>query len=400
MANAPDLALNDTVATARILEHPAALGSSGIRTARMPWRSFLGFLICVIVPSSLAAWYLFDIAQDRFASRTAFSIRSNDMTAPVEIFGAVTQLGTSSAVTDGQILYDFIRSQPMLDRAREAMDLDEIYNRHPEDWLYALGTDQPVEDVLWHWERMVDATLDPASGILTIEARAFAPNDAQAIAKIILTASSDLVNALSEGARADAVSHAAGELEGAEKRLRTIRARLRTFRDIEQEVDPTQNAQAALGLVATLEEEQARAQVRLQSLSGVLDGDAPRLRTLRRDIDTLGQRIAQERTRLGTGERIRSGDTRPLSEVVGEFEELVVDREFAEQAYTLALATFEQAQAEARRQSRYLAVHIPPTLSEEAEYPDRPILLFAIIALCLALWSISSLIIANIRERR
>lgn len=79
------------------------------------------FLVLVATPVAIAAWYLFWIAEDRFASRTAFSIRSNDMTAPVEIFGAVTQLGTSSAVTDGQILYDFIRSQPMLERAREAL---------------------------------------------------------------------------------------------------------------------------------------------------------------------------------------------------------------------------------------------------------------------------------------
>lgn len=400
MAHSPDLAFDQSARTARILEHPARLGAEGVPRARMPWLSVLGFLICVVLPTVIVGWYLFDIAKDRFASRTAFSIRSNDMTAPVEIFGAVTQLGTSSAVTDGQILYDFIQSRPMLDRALQTLSLKEIYNRHPDDWVYALGADQSIEDILWHWERMVDVSLDPISGILTIEARAFDPSDAQAIATTILDASGDLVNALSEGAREDAVNHAADELKGAEQRLRTIRTRLRTFRDLEQEVDPAQNAQAALSLVASLEEQQARAQVRLQSLNGVLDGDAPRLRTLRREIDTLSERIAQERTRLGTGERVRQGDARPLSEVVGEFEELVVDREFAEQAYTLALATYEQAQAEARRQSRYLAVHIPPTLSEAAEYPDRPVLLGATAGSFLAFWAILCLIIANIRERR
>lgn len=78
----------------------------------------------------------------------------------------------------------------------------------------------------------------------------------------------------------------------------------------------------------------------------------------------------------------------------------MVDREFAEQAYALALTTYEQAQAEARRQSRYLAVHIPPTLSEEAEYPDRTILLIATAVFCLAVWAILMLVVANIRERR
>ena len=400
MTHAPDLTPTAPLAGAQVLEHPAVLGFPNLPAARTNWAGILGFITLVLIPTGLAAWYLFTIAEDRFASRTAFSVRSNDMTAPVEIFGAVTQLGTSSAVTDGQIIYDFINSQPMLELARERLPLEDIYNRHPTDRLYALGSDRAVEDILWHWKRMVDVSLDPSSGILTVEARAFTAEDARAIAVEVLSASGALVNQLSEGAREDAIRHAEGELGMAEARLRQIRTRLRTFRDIEQEVDPTQNAQAALGLVATLEEEQARAQVRLDSLNSVLDGDAPRLRALRREIDTLDQRISQERTRLGTGERVRVDDARPLSEVVGEFEELVVDREFAEQAYTLALATYEQAQADARRQSRHLAVHIPPTLSEEAEYPDRPVLLGAIFGLCLAFWGILTLIIANIRERR
>lgn len=386
--------------SARIVEHPAALGMPNLPAARTPWFGIISFLLFVLTPLAVAAWYLFTLAEDRFASRTAFSVRSNDMTAPVEIFGAVTQLGTSSSVTDGQIIHDFIGSQAMLQQAAGALPLQEMYNRHPQDWVYALGSDQPIEDLLWYWGRMVDVSIDPASGILTVETRAFTAEDARAIAREVLAASSALVNRLSEDARRDAIRHAEAEVQIAETRLRAIRSRLRTFRDLEQEVDPTQNAQAALGLVATLEEEQARAQVRLESLNDVLDPDAPRLRALRREIETLAQRIAQERTRLGTGASSLTNDARPLSAVVGDFEELVVDREFAEQAYTLALTTYEQAQADARRQSRYLAVHIPPTLSEAAEYPDRPVLLTALGGFCFAFWAILMLVIANVRERR
>ncbi len=85
---------------------------------------------------------------------------------------------------------------------------------------------------------------------------------------------------------------------------------------------------------------------------------------------------------------------------LGEFEELVVDREFAEQSYTLALATYQQAEAEARRRHRYLAAHIEPTLSEDPEYPDRPLLIAAVFLLALAAWSILVLAGYNIRDRR
>ena len=376
-------------------EPPASQGA----TRRTNWLGLAGFLCLVVAPVALSAWYLWERAAERYASRAAFSIRSNETTAPLEIFGSITQLGTSSAVMDGEILYDFIQSQQMLDAVRARVALVDIYNKAPGDMLFQLGQDQPVEELLDHWDLMSDVSIEPATGILSIEARAFRPEDARAIAEAVLAASAELVNQLSEAARADAVRYAALELDEAEARLRAIRSRLRAFRDIEQEVDPTQNAQAALGLVAALEEDRARAQVQIDSMSAVLDPQAPRIAALRRRIATLDARIAEERTRLGRGAGA-TGAGRPLAAVVGEYEELVVDREFAEQAYTLALATYEQAQAEARRQHRYLAVHIRPTLSEEAEYPDRAAWLAVVAGLSFALWSILSLVIANVRERR
>lgn len=377
---------------------PMLLGAPDIPVRRASGRFWLGLLLMVAMPVAGSAWYLWEQAADRYASRTAFSIRSNDTTAPLEIFGSITQLGTSSAMMDGEILYDFIQSQPMLETVAEQMELDQVYNRAPEDWLFRLGADQPVEELLDHWHLMTDVSIDPATGILTVEARAFDPLEAKQIATAVLEASTALVNALSEAARADAVRYAAVELEEAEARLRRIRTDLRAFRDLEQEVDPTQNAQAALGLVATLEEDRARTQVQLDQLAGILNPQAPRVQALRRRIATLDGQIAAERTRLGSGNPAREG--RQLADVVGDYEELVVDREFAEQAYTLALATYEQAQAEARRQNRYLAVHIEPTLSEEAEYPDRWTWLATLSAISLAFWAIASLVTANIREHR
>jgi len=280
----------------------------------------------------MAATYLTWAAADRYASRLAFSIRSNQTAAPLEILGAVTQLGNSSVLTDGQVLYDFIQSQQIVETVRTRLPLEAIYNRAPQNWVFSLGEDQPIEDLVDYWNRMIDVSLDPVIGILTVEARAFTPGEARAIAAEILTASADLVNRLADTAREDAVHYAAVELAGAEARLREIRVRLREFRDFEQEVDPSQNARVAIALVAGLEEELSHARVQLDLLRGALDDKAPRIVLLDRQVAPLEARIAAERTRLGAGTGVSNDDRRSLSQVVGEFEELVVDREFAEQS--------------------------------------------------------------------
>ena len=361
-----------------------------------------GFVLGVLLPVALTALYLWGAAVERYASRAAFAIRASDATAPLEIFGAVTRLGSSSTASDGQVLTDFILSQQIVREVGADLDLARIWG-DIDDPVFALPPDEPIEEVHDHWHRMTDIALDPATGILTLEVRAFAPADAQALAEAILAAGAKLVNALSEEARADAVGYAAEDLAKAETRLRAIRLRLRTFRDREQEVDPTENARAALGLVAALEEDRARARVRLDQLSGQLVEGAPQIRALRRRIETLDTRIAAERARLGSGAgpgaNLGADAPRDLSDVVGDYEELLVDLEFAQQAYTLAMGAYEQAQAEARRRHRDLAVHVRPTLSEEAEYPDRPVWLAATALTCLALWAIAALVAANLRER-
>ena len=48
----------------------------------------------------------------------------------------------------------------------------------------------------------------------------------------------------------------------------------------------------------------------------------------------------------------------------------------------------------------HLAVHVSPTLSEQAEYPDKPVLILIGFVLVFAAWSIVILVVGNIAERR
>lgn len=378
----------------------AGADENGADAQSAPWLIICSFLLFVLGPVGLTAWYLLDYAADRYASRAAFSVRASESSAPVEIFGAITQLGGGGTASDAQILYDFIQSQQIVERIRAKIFVEQRYSKAPKDLIFHLPVNRPIEDLLDHWADMTDVALDPSTGLLSIEARAFTPEDARDIASAILSESIDLVNRLSEGARAELVRATAAELELAEEQLRAIRTRLRMFRNVEQEVDPTANARVALELVATLEEERAKAQVRLAELTDVLSQDAPQIQTLQRRIQTLDERIGEHRLKLGRGGTDSVGDDRALSDIVGDYEELVVDREFAEQAYTLALAAHQQALAEAHRRHRHLAVHIAPTLSEEAEYPDKPLWILTVALFFLCLWSVASLIISNVRERR
>ena len=94
------------------------------------------------------------------------------------------------------------------------------------------------------------------------------------------------------------------------------------------------------------------------------------------------------------------GQFKHLAPAMVEFERLAVDRQFAEEAYTVALAAFDAAQAEARRKSRYLAAHIRPTLAETPQYPRRFMLLFMMCFFLTAVWAVGVLVFYSLRDRR
>jgi capsular polysaccharide transport system permease protein len=114
-----------------------------------------------------------------------------------------------------------------------------------------------------------------------------------------------------------------------------------------------------------------------------------------RRIAAITERIEAERSSLEL-----TGVAGSLPEVVGRYEELLVDLEFANTAYTQALAGLAAARAEARRRARYLAPHVEPTLATSSLYPRR-VLLSALAALFLTLgWGVAMLIYYNVRDSR
>ena len=85
---------------------------------------------------------------------------------------------------------------------------------------------------------------------------------------------------------------------------------------------------------------------------------------------------------------------------MGDYERLSVDREFAETAYRAAQLAYDAAQADARRQTLYLAAHIAPTLAESAQFPQRQSIFGTVVMFLFLVWSIAAMVCYSVRDRR
>lgn len=376
----------------------AAANAPEVRPARFQarhWVLALSFLVMVLAPFVAATAYLYTRAADRYHSEVAFSIRSEEASsATAGLIGAITNIGTGSA-SDADILYEYVLSQGIVEAIDADLDLRTIWSRAEGDPVFTVSPDASIEDLVAHWRSMVDVAFESGTGIIDVTAQAFTPEDATAIARAILVQSGALVNELSDQARADAIRFAQEELAEAEENLRVMRQRLSEFRRTNRLVDPSADVAGQMGLLNALQTELAQALVERDMLLSFVGDDDQRVIQANRRIDAVTGRIEAERASLGV-----AGADGALPDVVGRYEELLVDLEFANTAYTQTLAGLGAARAEARRQSRYLAPHVQPTIAESALYPRRA-LLAGLTGLFLLLgWGAAMLIYYNVRDNR
>jgi len=387
--------LSDTTAT---VAPPVPLARAKTRH----WLTLLSFVILVIGPTLASGWYLWTRAVDRYVSTVAFSVRTEEVGSAIELLGGVAELSGSST-SDTEILYQFIQSQEILRSINEQIDLREIWSKAGPDVdpIFSYHPPGTIEDLLAYWQRMVKVYNDD-SWLLVLHVQAFTAEDAQTIARLVYSESSEMINRLSAIAREDATRYAREELDTSVERLKESREALTRMRNRSQIVDPTASVQSQMGLLSSLQLQLAETLIDLDILRQTSNQNDPRLAQFERRVEVIESRIAQEREKLGiggTGEFSAEGNS-AFADLVGEFERLTVDREFAEQSYKAALAAYDAASAEARRQSRYLAAHVRPTLAESPERPHRFTILGLVGLFSFLIWAILVLAAYALRDRR
>ncbi len=354
------------------------------------------FLAFVLLPLVVAAWYLFTKAEDQFTSQTAFAVRTEDISSAIDILGGLSALGGGST-SDADILYEFIQSQGLVRQLDVEMNLRRIYSEpYDRDPWFAYNPEGTIEDLTEYWGQMVKVFYDRGTGLIELRVHAFTPEDAQEIAQAIFASSSKMINEFSDIAREDATRYAREELDRSQEQLRQARQALTEYRSRYRIVDPQAEIGLQTGLLSALEAQLSDALIEYDVLADSAGRNDPRLNQADDRVQIIRDRIEEERAKYAS----TGAGSENYATLVGEYERLAVDREFAEQSYFAARAAYESALTEAQRQSRYLAAYISPTIAERAAYPQRWILLGLLGLFMFLSWTIGTLIFYAIKDRR
>lgn len=352
------------------------------------------FWAIVGVPTLLGGVYYFGIAADQYLSEAEFVVHGpGKMPASTiaSLFGGGAAAGGGN---ETQIVRDFILSRDAARQLDHHDDLRAVLSRPEGDFLtrypgFAFWR-HDFEALYKTYGRFVTVSIDSGSGIATLDVRAYRPEDAQRTAQALLRDSEQLVNALNERARDDALKTFQQQVERSQTRLNQIQDELTAYRVKANMLQPEAEAKGPMSLLADLNKNKATAAAQLADTLKSAPR-SPQVGLLKTRIATLDKLIDDERAKI-------TGGSHSVATASTEYERLDLQRQMEEKLLASAVAAREQARLEAQRQQLYLETIAQPNLADYPLYPERALSFATLVAFCILGYGIMWLLVIGIKE--
>jgi capsular polysaccharide transport system permease protein len=372
---------------------------SPIRLLSGAWTFLIRHGLCivtVIVPTLLSVIYFGFIASKIYISESSFVLRSPQQQTSGGL-GSLLQstglAGFSQAEDDAYTVKEFIRSRDALKELNEQLDLRSAWSDEKIDFLHRFGLfwfTRNFEHLYLYYQNRVNVDLDSHSDITDLKVNVFSADQAVQINELLLQAAERLVNKLNDRARQDLIGYATDEVNHAKGEVKDATIALSNYRNQQAVVDPEKQASFHFELITKLQDELIATKTELANLRAFAP-DSPNPPTLELRAKTLQTAMDTELAKV-------AGNEDSLSSKDAQYQQLVLERGFAEQQLASAMASLETARNEAQRQQVYLEVVSKPARPDVAMEPKRIQGVFVTLLVGLIVWGIATMLIAGIRE--
>jgi capsular polysaccharide transport system permease protein len=355
------------------------------------------FILLVILPVLASTVYYGLIASDIYVSEARFVIKSPDQkrsTSP-SLANLIQTTGLSAGEEQTNEVLDYVRSRNALVDLSKSIDVRAAFMRPEADRLSGyppILRRDTFERLYKYYGTMVGANLDHDTNLAVLKVKAFTPKDARAMAAGLLDLSENLVNRLNARAQTKQIAEAEARVREAEGRVRNARITMRQYRNTERLLDPSKEATGVLQVSTELTAQRAALQAQLQAIQA----GAPR----NPSIPALRSRIAAIDAQISGQAGRATGTSGGLASKLTQYENLLVEQEFAAQMFNTANASLEQSRAEALRQQFYLERVVEPNTPDMALLPSRLNAILTVAGVCLCLYMVGWMLIVGILEHR
>src|SRR5690606_28148739 len=157
------------------------------------------FIYIVIIPMIVVALYYAFFAVDRYVSISKVVVRQPQDGQAANIPSLALLMGGTNPTSREETLFlqEFVQSKDMMDYLQREFNWIQAYSTQNTDPLYFISEDEPAEDLLKFYNRIVTVHFDVQTGLLEIEVQAPTAQLAENMIGGILKESERFVNEIS-----------------------------------------------------------------------------------------------------------------------------------------------------------------------------------------------------------
>ncbi len=356
------------------------------------------FLLMVVLPTLVACLYYGFWASDQYAAEVRFGVRQTQEPNVSDNMLAMMAKGMAPGTTGQEpyLVANYVHSLNLVEDLDRQIGLREIYSKSGADW-FARFDPQGSSEKLWsYWRNMVIVSADRLSGLVTVRAVAFTPDDAVTIVRAVQANAERIVDQTAQRIRGDAVRFAEDELARARQRHVDSLLALRRVREGAQTVDPEKTIEETATTLTGAIRQKLLLERELAFNKRVVSASAPQIQVLNQRIRAVDEQIATLNRSLTS----RDEADRTAADVISRFEERELARRFSEKLMEIAQSSYESARVEEARQHMYLTTFVEPVRPDLAEYPRRGRMIAFIAVLTLVLWVIALILVAAVKDHK
>lgn len=353
------------------------------------------FMLSVILPSLIFAFYQIVLATERFESQAKVIVQQPDASATMDASMALLSgFGVQATGSDSELVKAYIYSNDMLQYLNKELDLRAHYSEQSIDYFSRIHKSDTKDTLFAYYEDHIDVILDEKSGVISIYVQAFDSKFAQQLNDKIVQRAEWFINSIGHQLADAQLKFMEGEHKNIERKFALAQTNLLQFQQRYNLLDPTAEGAAVQQVAYGLEGQIATKQTELKTLQAVMSNNSPQVKSIINQLKALQGQLKNERDKLAeTGT-----DQLSVSEILSRFTEYKVNMELALQAYTSSQVSWEKARIEAYRQLKYLIVVEKSTLSEDSKYPDVIYNISLFILLLSLAFGIIKIVVSTIKE--
>lgn len=354
------------------------------------------FVVCFALPITGSVIYYSLIASKIYASEVRFVVRSAAPMLSRDRYSSDTVEPKAKIVQDTAILLNYLDSPAMVRALQQKADFKELFGRSDIDYLSRLPGNATIEEIESYWEGMYSSWVNPKSGIIELEVKAFSPREANELMHTVLKLAEDRINQLNSGMWDSLKASAAKDVNDATEELSKLREKFRNYQNESGVFDVSMSADSLIAILTTMESGTAELKSKREALAKSVASDAPQLAELDRQI---GARQEQEQKlrALAAGTGTASGENLAARSQV--FKDIELSVSLAEKRLSSAIKELEKVKLVSSLQLVYLDAFTEPTLPDTNKYPNVPLSIFVHFLICVAVWGSTSGMLVYIRQR-